>query len=348
MKNNVNFSTFISFTAIMLLFALSTQAKVWRVNNRAGVSADFTALSAAISSPLVNQGDTIYLEASSGSHGTITLNKMLTIIGPGFYLAENPETQADLNSALIDILYINNGSQGSVIKGCTMARVDINTSNILFQGNLVWQNTTSSNYAMLLGANISNVIIRNNYIRQTYTTYGSEAIRAWQTGTNNIIIQNNFIEITSTTSGRYALYFTSGFSGIIENNILYGVTHVNNAEFHNNIITFGAFSCTNCNVTHNIGNSTQFGTINGNQQNVSPSTIFLGATGNSTDGQWRLRPGSPAIGTGVGGTDVGMFGGATPYKLSGLPNIPAIYEINHNIDYENQLLEIEFSVKSHN
>jgi hypothetical protein len=305
-------------------------------------------LANAISSPLVNPGDTIYLEASSGSHGNVTLTKRLVIIGPGIYLAENPETQADLNSATIDILYFNAGSDGSIVKGCRMTRVNINASNIILQGNLISQNTTSHSYALLLGANISNIIIRNNYIRQTYTTYGSEAIRAWETGTNNVIIQNNFIEITSTTSSRYALYLGSGFSGTIQNNVLYGAIILNNAEFHNNILRFGNYTANNANVTHNIGNTTQFGNLDGNQQNITMTDVFVGSAGNSTDGQWQLKAASPAISAGIGGVDCGMFGGSTPYKLSGIPNIPAIYELNHSIDYENQLLEIDFSVKSNN
>ncbi len=70
---------------------------------------------------------------------------------------------------------------------------------------------------------------------------------------------------------------------------------------------------------------TQFGATNGNQQNVDMATVFIG-TG-STDGKWQLKGGSPAIGTGTGGQDIGAFGGPSPYVLSGIPPIPTIYDV---------------------
>ncbi|HNY02790.1 MAG TPA: hypothetical protein PKG48_09400, partial [Bacteroidales bacterium] len=73
---------------------------------------------------------------------------------------------------------------------------------------------------------------------------------------------------------------------------------------------------------------TQFPVGNGNQQNINMTDVFLGTNSTSTDGQWQLAVGSPAIGAGNDGSDCGIFGGATPYVLSGLPSIPAIYEIN--------------------
>ncbi|MEQ1554417.1 MAG: hypothetical protein ABL929_09580, partial [Ferruginibacter sp.] len=49
----------------------------------------------------------------------------------------------------------------------------------------------------------------------------------------------------------------------------------------------------------------------------------------STDGQWRLKAGSPAIAAGetvLGITpDCGAYGTADPYVLSGIPPIPTIY-----------------------
>ena len=59
--------------------------------------------------------------------------------------------------------------------------------------------------------------------------------------------------------------------------------------------------------------------------NLSP-----GAT--AFDAWYLLKTGTnPARGTGQGGTDVGAFGGNAPYKLGGLPNIPAIYQQTQTI-----------------
>ncbi len=342
-----SFFKLISTTLLVTMLGInSLNANVWRVNNRDGVDADFTNIMHAHNSGTVQEGDTLYVEASSGSHGDVDLTKKLVIIGPGFFLAENPETQADQNSAVIGSLTFKDGSQGSIVKGCRIENVDIKTSDIIFQGNRI-RNTEDIVQAVRLGENINNIIIKNNYIVELASyTINNSAIRGRETGMNNVTIKNNYIYHTDRF--RRSLSFGSGFSGTIENNVLHGEAIVRNAEFHNNILREGDFSPTNTNYTHNIGNNDQFGTENGNQQNVDMDDVFVGAEGNSTDGQWQLAEGSPAIGSGVDGTDIGMFGGDNPFKLSGVPNIPAIYEIEHTINYENQEIEVEFSTKSHN
>ena len=69
----------------------------------------------------------------------------------------------------------------------------------------------------------------------------------------------------------------------------------------------------------------------------------------SNDGLWVLKAGSVAIGAGVGGTDCGIFGGAKPYKLSGIPEIPAFYKLTapSNTTSGNPYT-ITFSVRSNN
>jgi hypothetical protein len=73
----------------------------------------------------------------------------------------------------------------------------------------------------------------------------------------------------------------------------------------------------------------------------------FGHGGNSTDGQWQLKVGSPAIGAGEGGTDIGMFGGEYPYVLSGLPPIPAIYGLDAQ-SLPSNTLDVNLKAKSHN
>ncbi|MEZ5083070.1 MAG: hypothetical protein R2750_06440 [Bacteroidales bacterium] len=104
---------------------------------------------------------------------------------------------------------------------------------------------------------------------------------------------------------------------------------------------------TNCLYEYNIGTSTQFGNQNGSQENVLTTDLYVGATGNSTDGQWQLKVGSPAIGTGEDGADIGIFGGESPYVLSGLPAIPAIYDLNAQ-SLPTNTLDVTVKAKSHN
>jgi hypothetical protein len=76
---------------------------------------------------------------------------------------------------------------------------------------------------------------------------------------------------------------------------------------------------------NNIGTGTEFPAGNGNLQNQNWANIFT-LTG-SMDGQYALKAGSPAIGAGIGGANCGIFGGNTPYRLSGIPSVPTIYAI---------------------
>ena len=84
-------------TAIALFIAMTTNATVWRVNNRVNISADFTTLAAAISGASAN--DTIYLEGSPYSYGTGSFYKPLTVIGTGYFLNENDSTQAYMETS---------------------------------------------------------------------------------------------------------------------------------------------------------------------------------------------------------------------------------------------------------
>ena len=91
-------------------------AKIWRVNNNGGVTADFTTLQSAHNGAA--SGDTLHLEGSPDSYGSLTSTKKLVIIGPGYYLGENPNTQAVAIPAYIASVNFNVGSEGSVIMGC--------------------------------------------------------------------------------------------------------------------------------------------------------------------------------------------------------------------------------------
>ena len=73
------------------------------------------------------------------------------------------------------------------------------------------------------------------------------------------------------------------------------------------------------------------------------SSVFL-ASGTS-DGIWQIDPAGPAAGTGTFGIDIGMFGGITPYILSGIPEIPTIYQF-YGPSNASQTLQIQAKIKS--
>jgi len=320
MKNKI----FLFVLAAVMLPALSFAAK-WRISNVPNADAHFTTIAAAVSSTMVMAGDTLYIEPSSVAYPTATITKPLTIIGNGYFLAENPETKSNKNVSAIGSLTFDPGGSGSVLTGCWVNGVSISagTTQIRIERNRI----TSQIY--FFGG--SNIVITGNYITHELN---------WQAITSNIIVSNNFIQATATT----AITGNVWPSAIFENNIISGNVAITNSVFNNNILRSGTFTQTNSTFSNNLSNDNQFGTANGNQQYINMANVFVG-TG-STDGQWQLKPGSPAIGAGVSGVDCGMFGGATPYILSGIPPGPAIYEYLQHYNPNSQDIQVKISVKS--
>jgi len=299
------------FTMFFALGVIHTQATIWRVNNNAAISANFTSFTAAQTAAMPN--DTLYFEGSSVSYGNIVLTKPLTLFGPGYFLNENTQTQANKVTAKFGNISFNTGSIGSTISGLDISNtvtIYVNSINII--RSYIVQIILNS-----YSSEISNILINGCFISDEIASSGSNLI-------SNVIISNNLIMGDMYKS----INLGQNVSGVISNCVLKNDLNVVNFTCSNNIMTCCTVQYNNNVFFNNIGSGTQFPAGNGNQQYVDMTGVFVGATGNSTDGQYQLNPYSSAIGAGNDGTDCGLFGGVTPYVLSGLPAIPAIYEIN--------------------
>ena len=67
-----------------------------------------------------------------------------------------------------------------------------------------------------------------------------------------------------------------------------------------------------------------------NYQNANADSMFVYLLPgyHSADAQWKIRDTSFAKTYGQGGIECGAYGGNYPYKLSGLPNLPNIYNMS--------------------
>ena len=97
---------------LAVLLVNNIQAAIWRVNNNPGINANFTSFTAAQN--VASNGDTLYFEGSPVSYGDITITKPLVIIGPGYFLTENLQTQANPVSAQFGTVNFNNVSSGCI------------------------------------------------------------------------------------------------------------------------------------------------------------------------------------------------------------------------------------------
>ncbi|MCH8127833.1 hypothetical protein IIC38_18065 [candidate division KSB1 bacterium] len=319
----------------IVTFALLTTtafAKIWRVDNNPANISDFTTLQEAHDGALT--GDTLYVYGSGLSYGHLNLTKTLYIFGPGYLLNENPETQVSFLSAKVGQVIFNTGSEGSLLTGLYQEGnngIEIYANNIIIKRNFTEDN-------LIIDSAASNVIIIQNYLSGgSFLAIGASC--------QNIIIHNNYI---SDGNQFVAISMDATASADIRNNVIssHNQSFVTNSIFYNNIGS-GTIALLNCDVQNNIGNSNQFGTLNGNQENVDMNMVFVGE--GSTDGQWQLAPGSPAIGAGITGEDCGIFGGNEPYRLSGVPAIPAIWFFDAPTSGStNSGLQVNVKVKSHN
>lgn len=348
----------ILFVFILLTISLQTRARIWRLNNNTNVKADFATMQAAHDS--ASNGDTIHVEGSPSTYGSFTFHKKLVILGAGYFLDENPGSQALLHTSKLDHVNFYVGSSGSVIMGIDLRGHDINvyahdivikrnkfaspSGNVpdYYQGSVILRYQSNNG-----NIPVSNVIITQNYGLQIYVYYPS----------NGILISNNYIGFPGyggDNTTNIAIDMHANAVALIQNNIFRrGLVRTYNSNLSNNVMYRGQFAGTGNLVSNNLANASQFGNTNGNQENIDMTTVFVGSgAGISTDGQWKLKTASPAIGAGYGSTsgnpiDAGMYGGNTPYLLAGLPPIPAIYFFeNQPIGSNNDPIDVTVKVKS--
>ena len=356
--------------AAAAVFALSANAKVWRINYDENANADFRTITAACSSAKVANSDTLYCEAGShaGSEGdNVISRKGLKVFGPGWGF----EPQYGSTSTIADARFnahVKIQANDVVISGIVCSRdlqLDQNISknvtikrcklNELYR----YQNDTLLNLTVT-NCEIGRIYLYNGYSKQMKNIYI----------TNNIIRQENAnraVEITAQDNQ----YFSN--VNILRNTIVsrcytsYSILNVNNALIQDNILI-------------NISNSTylmDFSTDRGNiiRKNVMslpdgavetaeivtnyPDNYYASATEASTftcanstyahEQYYQLKDGSPAKGKAYDGGDCGAFGGSTPYIIGGRPQgIPYITDVEVPAQPKDNKLTVTFKVANQN
>ncbi len=315
---------------VLWVLALNANATVHRVNNNVGASAAFSNFNTAVASPSVLNGDTLYLEPSTTAYTPVQLNKRLVVIGAGYFLDPantsfpgNTGLQANTNSArFASALAFDTLATGSRFLGVEISTLwlDPRADNITFErcyivSDITW-NTNATAGQQAVGIRFNKCFISGGFSYSTFTFVDLEI--------TNCIYNTSFNTSSATV-----------LSALIRNNLFTNSVTIQNAYFANNIVTnvgVGSFSAINCVVRNNIS---QFPNVfpagNGNQSAPGSDVTRIILNTGTADGRFRLSPTSIAIGAGetVGGVtpDVGPFGTADPYRLSGIPPIPTIYSL---------------------
>ena len=357
---------FSTLAVLLLVFSVQLNAKTWRVNNNTGIVADFTNVSAAVNA--ATAGDTIHVEASAtGYDYYLHVTKKLVILGPGYFLSENSpaiantKTQLNPNAAFMNYIYLDQGSNGSVISGISAYEIDPSDDNITIERNLI----LSAVYLALGSNSISNDTIRQNvisYIGSNYTSANNHI--------NNLLVYNNIITGSSPVNFSYNNGLTNANGFFINNDFVYGYSiainnpvNLTSANFvyQNNIfgaVNFGAYLTSNV-FFNNICLGTGLPVGNNNQLNIDVAANVYNdfspnaPNGFSSDGRFQLKSNAtPAHNAGLlngVAVDCGAFGGPAPYILSGLPSIPSIYALTipAQVNTGTATLTISFSSAAH-
>lgn len=325
--------TFILLLALALANVCDGQPKIWSVSKNAAQKADYSEIQAAIDA--ASPGDYIYVYPSVYENG-FTLGISLVIVGPGYFLGDNPGTQVNKSPATVKgEVTIGTNTSGTIITGLNIENTITiqSTSNIIVKRNWI----KSLQIKGATGIQIKQNFINGKSLTDQLTSKdgcGNQPVNAAiHIGANSsdINLLNNFIKNGEYGSlcqpAQRAIHTVQTSFSLVKNNIIDGNLEGYNITFENNILIAGAERGLNSSsYNNNLAYNDLFGTTNGNQSNIALTTVFVGSTSNpSEDGQWQLKNGSPAKAAGLNGVDCGMFGGSDPYVLSGIPDIPAIY-----------------------
>jgi hypothetical protein len=333
----------IALAAVAALFVENVDAKTWRVNNKSnynGTSLFGDNLGGTASYPVFKEvnnavtwgatvnGDTTHLEGSTTIYAQAVITKRLVIIGPGYFLTENPKTSNNVLDAKIAQVLFNAGSSGSqligvnnVSAGNTGDRIYMNVNDILVKRCRIENDieiASSINGAMIIQNFFPNVQ-EANAIRTTGNSF--------YVYPSDVVFNNNIVQKTLIWAGPILQCNNNVFDGPA--NLLN--LQFSTSEFKNNILkpvnaTVSINGGSNLNVTYNTGTAAnQFGTANNNVVVADMTTLFV--TAGTSDSKYQLKAGSAP---GSDGSDRGAFGGAvasSSYTLSGLAAIPVIYTI---------------------
>lgn len=319
---------------LSLTLGFHAYSRVYTVNNQIAVNEPGKYLYKSITDAhnAASMGDTLYIQGSAINYNTSTnITKQLTIIGPGYLLDSNGETQFDKLTANVYGLVFTTGSENSkaiglnfytgsggvtinthyisVIRCIFQLSVDIyiipNSDGVSIQSPAVQQcmflwksgyNTPAISQSLSYAA-VKNLLFSNNICERPFQLIPNSSGSL----VNNTFLNNSFDVAESSIS--------------MTNNILMGTDK-----------TKILLPSNTAQITYNISETDVFGTSNGNRSFATTSGLFVN-TG-SADGRYQIKTNGPAHLTGLNGTSIGAFGGQEPYRLSGLPPIPAIYQLS--------------------
>jgi hypothetical protein len=349
--------------SLSLLSVFTAHAGVITCSNNASSPGQYTSLQDAVDN--ANAYDTILVQGSSTNYAATTAliikYNPVTIIGAGYnnpnglyqftnvgqiYITHAAASISGSGTKLIgleitQILFGSHNGGTSVTASATLQDITIERCK--------FNNVTGGYYntSLLFGWNVGGPRIFDNIsIVNCYFQGLSRILRVDGGVVNGISLDNclfdnagvftsididlsnlivtNCIFSNFSSQNMFQLNTTVLQKMVLINNIFFKVdpSGCSNCVFDNNI----TYLCNNDNLLHpgNIG-STGGGNLIG--QDPQFVNFPIGVTSFNYSYNLNLQAGSPVIGSGANGTDMGIYGGVAPFEVGANPAIPQIEEI---------------------
>jgi hypothetical protein len=307
-------------TVVLLTLSSNLFAGVFTVNNANPSPGQYNTFAAAVVA--ASTGDTLMVSGTDISYGNVTMNKALTVIGPGWVV-----------------------SGGGISRVAIFGTITFSESGSRFIG-LRAASITSVNAGLAL---LSDIIIQRciidvsvNAAAEDWENCNIEGCVFSEWNGYNITSANSSVIITASVIRNNVfngfLYYVTNSD--ISNNIFLGTGSViqiasggtTNNTFGGNIVVGRILSSINAsnNVTGNLSwGGSGVWVQSGNITNVDPMfTSYVQNTIHIWGYDYALQVGSPAIGSGPAGNDMGVYGGDGIYRKDGEPAVPIVRAVN--------------------
>ena len=306
---------------MLLVAAVSAEAKYWKVGPSSVAGMDFASINAAMESESVAAGDTLYLDQYYNESAAQTISKQVVIIGTGYDTSLNDE---QVVARLTSTLMLK--AANAVVKSL---RVD---GTIQF-----WAANCTVERCYMTGVKVASAIdainhIYSCYIKGSVQGYGESSYS--KLDIQNCVILSQVFYLTSSTLNNNIIYWEDTSTSYtmynidnstITNNYIWGryynsgyyTTDVYDRDLNDNVINSGSGNT----IEHNLLSRSALNYFPNNVLNCkSPSSYFVCSGTYSDYYQLNKETGdNPALNYATDGGEIGCHGGMFGCPSGGRP-----------------------------
>jgi hypothetical protein len=319
------------FSALFVMPFLA-KATSHTVSNQPYLPAQFPGLQAAHDAAAA--GDTLLVESTGISYGTLDVNKEIHIYGATSLTGEGPR----INALTITGTACSGSSFQSLdifacttvptadqamdfvsFRRCNIGSVGIGTQGTASYHNWVFEGNVFSTVSGIASFNYN--VNGGGLYGFTSATFKDNLFYSNISGVSNSLLDHNFF--TNPNNGvtvNYAFNFCT-----LRNNIFYGVSS-NDGGYSSNIVYLNNISFGGLTNTFPIGSNSNTGS--GNMENVDPMLVNVPINqAYLTTFDFHLQSGSPALAAGYDNENLGVYYSTTTFRADGEPDIPVVRSV---------------------